>query len=98
MSGVSGCRIARNSGAEPKSTTSWCGPLSNNQTRTGRTGGVVKEGGPLRCTVCTLQRQIWWPSAYDQEEALAMGSLLLVRFTRFEAACISKDGCARSKQ
>lgn len=35
MSGVSGCRIARNSGAEPKSTTSWCGPLSNNQTRTG---------------------------------------------------------------
>lgn len=96
MSGVSGCRIARNSGAEPKSTTSWCGPLSNNQTPTGRTGGVVKERGAA--SLHGLQRQIWWPSAYDQEEALAIGSLLLVWFTRFEAACISKDGCARSKQ
>lgn len=96
MSGLSGCRIARNSGAEPKSTTSWCGPLSNNQTRTGgRTGGVVKEGGAA--SLHSLQRQIWWPSAYDQEGALAIGSLL-VWLTRFEAACLSKDGCARSKQ
>lgn len=55
----------------------------------------MKEGGAA--SLHSLQRQIWWPSAYDQEGALAIGSLL-VWFTRFEAACISKDGCARSKQ